>query len=273
MNTWIITGVTSGIGKELAKLCIRKQIAVIGVGRNQEKLQKVQQELGALFTPMCFDVSDTLAWDAFAKKLQEENRTDIACLVNNAGQLPSCKRFDAYSLEEIQRTMQTNFLAAVYASKALLPILLKYKQPTIANVTSSAALASMAGTSLYSASKAALKAFTESMREELKGLVRVVLLCPGTTKTDVFRNQAEDFKSNANHIGMRADVMAKKIFAAIQHKKRRAVIGFDAKMMDFLYRYFPRSTPATLSSVLKKSKMDAYQTMYRKEKNDKNGTN
>lgn len=273
MGTWIITGVTSGIGKELAKLCIAKGFSVLGVGRNTEKLEKLQAELGDAFTPVCFDVSSTDAWDGFAKRLKEEKRDDIVCLVNNAGVLPSCKRFDAYSLQEIQTVMQTNFLAAVYASKVLLPVLLKTHMPIIANVTSSAALASMAGTSLYSASKAALKAFTESMRAELVGKAHVVLLCPGTTKTDVFRNQAADFKRNANMVGISATAMAKKVYAAILRKKRRAVLGVDAKMMDSLNRWFPRSTPNMLSAFLKKSNMGAYAQIYKSENDDENGTN
>lgn len=69
---------------------------------------------------------------------------------------------------------------------------MKSSDPGIINIDSSAALMSLAGTSIYSASKAALKGFTEAVRNEFRGKVFVGLVCPGFTKTDIFREQKNE---------------------------------------------------------------------------------
>ena len=73
-------------------------------------------------------------------------------LVNNAGILPKFKRFDRYSDEEIERAININFYSCVYSVKTFLPMLLQSTDPGIVNIDSSAALMSLAGTSMYSAS-------------------------------------------------------------------------------------------------------------------------
>src|SRR5699024_365412 len=114
-------------------------------------------------------------------------RPDV--LNNNAASLPKLGRFGHYSVEAIEKAMTINFYSAVYSMHALLPLLLESSSPAIINIDSSAALMSLAGTSVYSASKAALKALTESMREEMRGRCYIGIVCPGFTKTDIFRNQ------------------------------------------------------------------------------------
>ena len=195
-KTCIVTGASGGMGAGIAAALIKKHgCNVIGIARNEFKMQRFIEELGPSyaeqFSYKLFDVSKRENWEEFAAEL-EENGTQIDVLINNAGILPKFKRFDRYDIDEIENAMNINFYSCVYSIKALLPMLLESENGAVINIDSSAALMSLAGTSVYSASKAAVKGFTESLREEFRGKLYVGLVCPGFTKTDIFRNQSTE---------------------------------------------------------------------------------
>ena len=81
-------------------------------------------------------------------------------------------------------------------------LLMETETPAIINVASSAALMALGGTSMYSASKAAVKGLTEAMREELRGEAYIGLVCPGFTKTDIFRNQKKSSSKSQKAMDM-----------------------------------------------------------------------
>lgn len=193
-KTVIVSGASSGIGKGLVKKLINDHCCnVIGIARNETKMKALVEELGekaSRFSYYLFDVSVKENWENFAKQINENNiRPDM--LINNAGILPRFDKFMHYSLEEIDSFMQINFYSCVYSMHAMLPIILKSQSAAIVNVASSAALCSLAGTSIYSASKAALKSMTDAVREEYRDQCYFGLICPGFTKTDIFHNQKQ----------------------------------------------------------------------------------
>ena len=245
-KTVIVTGASGGMGAGIAATLIKKHnCRVVGVARNEAKMLKFIEELGPMykdqFSYKLFDVSSREAWESFASELEEEGIVP-SVLVNNAGILPKFKRFDRYSYEEIEKAMNINFYSCVYGVKTFLPVLLTQDDPGIINVDSSAALMTLAGTSMYSSSKAALKGFTEALRVEFKGKCYVGLVCPGFTKTDIFRDQ-----SNAGGKGQKVmdmistdcDLMVKMIMFGIEHKRPMMVHGLDAHAMSIFNRLLP----------------------------------
>ena len=191
-KTVIVTGASSGMGKGITEKLIKEHgCKVLGVARSEKKMEALVAELGeyaSQFSYQLFDVSVRENWENYVAYLNENGiKPDV--LINNAGILPKFDRFEHYSVEDIEKAMNINFYSAVYSMHALLPLLLESSSPAIINIDSSAALMSLAGTSVYSASKAALKALTESMREEMRGRCYIGIVCPGFTKTDIFRNQ------------------------------------------------------------------------------------
>ena len=165
-KTVILSGASSGIGKGIAERLIKDHgCKVIGIARNEQRLINFKEELGNKgdnFTYYTFDVSQEEKWQELADTLEKENiKPDI--LINNAGILPKFDKFVNYSIDEIRKAMEINFYSCVYSMQALMPIILKSDCAAIVNVASSAALCSLAGTSVYSASKAALKGFTEAV--------------------------------------------------------------------------------------------------------------
>lgn len=269
-TTVIITGASSGMGKGLSEKLIRDHgCDVIGVARTESKLQAFKEELGSLghkFTYYPFDVSIKENWDSFALKLKEDNiQPDI--LINNAGILPKFSRFSKITLDDVNHTMQINFFSSLYAIDALLPTLLESKTPGIVNIASSAALCSLAGTSIYSASKGALKSFTDALREEHRKDCYVGLVCPGFTKTDIFRNQdktSDSAMKALNMVSTDCDKMVDLIEKGIWKKKGDMVFGMDAHAMSIGNRLLGTFCSHAASKVLEMSRLSIFRDVFEK---------
>ena len=267
-KTVILSGASSGIGKGIAERLIRDHgCKVIGIARNEERLLNFKKELGDKgdnFTYYTFDVSQEEKWYELANTLRKENiRPDM--LINNAGILPKFDKFVNYTIDEIRKAMEINFYSCVYSIKALMPLITESEVASIVNVASSAALCSLAGTSVYSASKAALKGFTEAMREEHRDNCYVALVCPGFTKTNIFRNQAESSSKSQKAmdlISTDCDKMVDYIINGIWKKKEKMVLGMDAHFMDKGYKLLGTACSKVSSKVMKISKLEMFENIF-----------
>lgn len=269
-KTVIVTGASGGMGAGIAATLIKKHgCRVVGVARSEAKMIKFIEELGPTyaeqFSYKLFDVSVKENWESFAKELADEGIVP-SVLINNAGILPKFKRFDRYSYEEIERAMNINFYSCVYGVKTFLPILLEQHKPAIINIDSSAALMTLAGTSMYSASKAALKGFTEALRVEFKDKMYVGLVCPGFTKTDIFRDQKNDGGKGQKVMDMIStdcDRMVKMIMFGIEHKRPMMVHGLDAHAMSIFNRMLPVMGSELFSLVMKVADIDLFNEVFK----------
>lgn len=269
-KTVVVTGASGGMGAGIAATLIKKHgCTVIGIARNEKKIMKFIDELGEenakRFSYRLFDVSVRENWESFAKELEEENIA-VDVLINNAGILPKFKRFDRYSYEEIERAMNINFYSCIYSVKTMLPILQKSSSPAIINIDSSAALMTLAGTSMYSASKAALKSFTEALRLEFAGKIYVGMVCPGFTKTDIFSGQGDVGKGRASKIiemiSTDCDKMVKMIMFGIERKMPMQVRGMDAHAMSICNRLLPVAGSKLYSTIMKAAKVDIFDEVF-----------
>ncbi|MBQ8502834.1 MAG: SDR family oxidoreductase [Clostridia bacterium] len=269
-KTVILSGASSGIGKDLTIRLIKDHgCKVIGIARTESKLAALKEELGNKadnFSYYTFDVSEKEKWFELAETLKKENiQPDI--LINNAGILPKFDRFANYTLEEVDKAMEINFFSSVYSMKALMPVIMKSESSAIINVASSAALCSLAGTSVYSASKAALKSFTDAVREEHRGEMYVGLVCPGFTKTDIFRNQSESSSKSEkamNMVSTDCDKMVDLIIDGMYHKKEDMVFGMDAHMMDVGNKALGTTCSKVASKVMEISGLEIFKEVFRR---------
>ncbi len=267
-KTVILSGASSGIGKGIAERLIKDHgCKVIGIARNEVRLLQFKEELGNKgdnFTYYTFDVSQEEKWQELADTLTKENiQPDI--LINNAGILPKFDKFVNYTIDEIKKAMEVNFFSCVYSMKALMPLILKSDSAAIVNVASSAALCSLAGTSVYSASKAALKGFTEAMREEHRDNCYIALICPGFTKTDIFRNQtksSDKAQKAMDLISTDCDKMVDYIIKGIWKKRDKMVLGMDAHFMDKGYKLLGTKCSLISSKVMKISGLDMFRSIF-----------
>lgn len=270
-KTVVVTGASGGMGAGIAATLIKKHnCTVIGVARSEPKMLKFIDELGesyaSKFSYKLFDVSVKENWESFAEELNA-NGTKVDVLINNAGILPKFKRFDRYSYEEIERAMNINFYSCIYSTKTLLPMLLESSSPAIINIDSSAALMTLAGTSMYSASKAALKGFTEALRVEFADKMYVSLVCPGFTKTDIFRDQGTESNDKGQKImdmiSTDCDIMVKRIMRGIENKYPMQVRGLDAHAMSIANRIAPVYGSKLFSSVMRMANVDIFKEVFK----------
>ncbi len=269
-KTCVVTGASGGMGAGIAATLIKKHgCRVIGVARSEPKMLKFIEELGPTyaeqFSYKLFDVSKKENWDNFVAELEAEGvKVDI--LINNAGILPKFKRFDRYDMDEIEKAININFYSCIYSTKAMLPMLLESSTPAIINIDSSAALMSLAGTTMYSASKAALKGFTEALREEFRGKMYVGLVCPGFTKTDIFRDQKNEGGKGQKVMDMIStdcDLMVKLIMFGIERKQALQVHGMDAHAMSVFGKLLPVNGSRLFSAVMKAANIDLFADVFR----------
>ena len=272
-KTVIVSGASSGIGKGLVKKLISDHgCNVIGIARNEKKIEALIRELGdyaRYFSYDLFDVSVKENWEQFAERLRARGiQPDL--LINNAGILPKFDKFTNYSLDDINHAMQVNFYSSVYSMSALLPLILQSQTPGIVNIASSAALCSLAGTSIYSASKAALKSLTESIREECRGQCYIGLVCPGFTKTDIFANQNKGNESDLSEralqmVSTSCNRMVHDIIKGIWKRRSNMVFGIDARLMDNTGKVFGVLVPWASSKVIKRAHLEMFSDVFEED--------
>lgn len=127
-TTVLITGVSSGIGRELTTVLIEKYSAkVFGVARREEKLISLKNKFGKSFDYFAADVSKLENWQSILKHV-ESNNIKIDVLINNAGTIHNFLPFFKLNIETIEKIMQINYFAAIYGMQTFLPMLFKSKK-------------------------------------------------------------------------------------------------------------------------------------------------
>lgn len=261
----IVTGASSGIGKEFCKILIEKyDVKVIAIARNEQKLidlKNSSEKIKNNLTYKLFDVGNLDSWQEFYEYLLNENiKPNI--LINCAGVLPPFKKFEDTTIEEVEKVFKTNFFSQVYSCKLLIPLLKSCGDGLIINVSSSSSLCTFGGISGYSSSKSASTFFTQSLACE-EDKVKVIVAMPGTTKTDIFKSQNKDEKANKiiNKIALSPNKVASKILNKAKRGKKRIIVGFDAHFMNFLYKVFPNLAPKIITKFLKNSKYKIFEKL------------
>lgn len=266
-KTVLITGGASGIGGGIARLLISKYACkVIAVILNDEGLEETIRALGNQkdnFAYLYYDVACRESWEEI-KKYLEEHEIQVDVLINNAGIFPPFGRYEQVSKEELERCIGVDFYSVAYSIQVMYPHIRKSASAAFVTVSSSSALAPLAGTAVYTAAKSASKALTECFACEHPELY-VGCVCPGFTKTGLFARQNEDMSKNRLISAFMSDrdKMVKKIVRGIRRKKRRMTYGADAKIMRFLNRLFPRTFPRFFRWIMKISRQKVFEDIFK----------
>ncbi|MBR2024712.1 MAG: SDR family oxidoreductase [Clostridia bacterium] len=253
----IITGASSGIGKEIAKVLTKDYgCTVYGIARNENRLNETKNLLGNKFIPYSMDVSLKENWFTFVDFLKNSG-VSVDILINCAGILPKFASFENTDICEYEKAISINYLSQVYGCKTVLPIM--NTGGAIVNVASSSALCPFSLVSGYTASKSASYHFTQSITNEIKNVSVSCVLC-GFVKTDIMKNQDINEKESELIKMFSADCnkTARKILRRVRRRKKRIVTGFDGHFMSGLYRLFPNFAPKFISWFLKKSGLNIF---------------
>jgi hypothetical protein len=234
-----VTGASAGLGEAFARRLARGGFDVTLVARRQGRLQALAEEL----RQQANVEADVLAADltAAADLARVESllaaRPAVDLLVNNAGVL-TVGRFAALDVEEEEALIRLNVVALVRLTRAALAPMLERRRGAIINVASVAGLVPARFTAGYCASKAFSISFTHALNEELRGSgVRVQLLCPGFTRTDLGLRPRLDTGSLPSWMWMTPEAVAK---ASIDHLDARAHVCVPGALNKILYLLLPR---------------------------------
>lgn len=189
-NTILMTGGGSGIGRALAEALHGVGNRLIISGRRRQALEAVvAANPGMTFYEL--DVEDPNAIKALAAQVVAEHPA-LNVLINNAGvMLAEDLLAEPFDLASAEATVTTNLLGPIRLTAALLPHLRRQRAAAVVNVTSGLAFVPMAATPTYSATKAALHAYSQSLRSQLQGTtVQVIELAPPAVATDLMPGHA-----------------------------------------------------------------------------------
>lgn len=254
----IVTGASSGIGRELCCLLVKKYgCTVYGVARSMKKIDAMWKDLDGKFIPTVMDVTYEKGWQMMAKAFESTN-TSPAILINCAGALPEFASLENADTDTYKSIMDLNYFSCVYACKSIMPIM--EKGGAVVNVSSASALCPFAGVSAYSASKAALERFSECIGQEKRDL-SVSCVMPGFVKTDIMKNQKmkEKDKSLVDRFSADTEKVAKKLLKGAIKRKKRIILGVDGHFLSFMFRTFPRFGPWIITKVVKKSGLGLFE--------------
>lgn len=185
-KTALITGATSGIGKATAALFAKNGIHLILCGRRQERLDDLEEKLGAITKvyTLNFDVRDK---EAVSKEINSlpEDFSKIDILINNAGNAHGMDTIDEGSLEDWDAMLDINVKGLLYVSKAVIPKMVARKDGHIINIGSTAGKEVYPRGNVYCASKHAVDAINQGMRMDLNAHgIRVGAVNPGLVETE-----------------------------------------------------------------------------------------
>ncbi|KAF2829092.1 NAD(P)-binding protein [Ophiobolus disseminans] len=191
-KTIVITGASSGIGKATAVEFAKTQpddLKLILTARREDTLKEVAREIegfakGVKVLPVKLDISKIDQVQAFVGNLPEEFK-DIDVLVNNAGLVKGMAQAPEISTADIDTMFSTNVTGLIAMTQAILPLLKAKDRGDIINIGSIAGREPYAGGSIYCATKAAVRSFTDAMRKELIATrIRVIVIDPGQVETE-----------------------------------------------------------------------------------------
>lgn len=223
----IITGASSGLGRETALLLSRSAAHVVIVARSKKRLKDVQDEIKQITgeSPLAVrcDISSEEDVASMAAKVKEKyDHVDV--LINNAG-IGKYRVSEEISNQEMRNHFETNFYGAYYCIKALLPLIKSQGAGYILNVGSLFGKIGFADVSVYAATKFALAGFTEGLRQELKPHgIGVGLLMPGPINTSFQDNRQEGERKASAFITLKPGRVAKVIEKMIQRNKKNVIL-------------------------------------------------
>lgn len=253
----ILTGAGSGMGKEMAIQLLHKGATVIALDISQENLEKLKNEnkSGQLFTYV-LDISNQ---DSILKFKEDYFKTYgvVDGLINNAGIIQPFVHINELGDSIIHRVMDVNFYGPVNLTKAFLPELLKRPEAHIVNTSSMGGFFPFPGQTIYGASKAALKLFTEGLYSELLDTnVHVTVVFPGAIATDITKNSNVNIggaeASTSTGMAMSASKAAHIIIRGMEKNKFKIYVGKDSKFMSFLYKVNSKGAIKFINKMMKK---------------------
>jgi len=237
----LITGASSGIGKETAIKFAKLGANIILVARKKDKLEQVANELKE------FNVSTLVCQCDVSKKDQVKEMSKIVLekfesvdiLVNNAG-FAIYGSVSDLTIDEIESQMETNYFGMIYCIKNFLPSMLKKKSGHIVNVASVAASFGLPGIASYCASKFAMLGFSEGLKHELKNTgVGITVVSPIMVRTNFFEHPSFENMPKFSPTSLSSETVAKTILKAANSPRLEIIVPSVVRGAVWMKNTFP----------------------------------
>jgi NAD(P)-dependent dehydrogenase (short-subunit alcohol dehydrogenase family) len=250
-RTAIITGAASGIGRAVAQCLARRGCHLALADVNEAGLEETARSCatGTRITYHRLDVSEREAIAAFPDEVRSAHpRVDL--LVNNAG-VAVGGTFEQVAEADFDWLIAINFFGVVRMTRAFLPLLKASDDARIVNISSIFGIIAPPGQTAYCASKFAVRGFSESLRQELKGTkIGVTVVHPGGVATSIARNARvpqtmtrEEFSAAVGPVEAQLKLppaaAAEAIVGAVERRQPRVIVGSDAKVAAMVERLAP----------------------------------
>ncbi len=257
-GTALVTGASSGIGMELARLIAADGYDLVLVARRQERLEELARELtvahGVSTRVIAADLSDAASPARIVEELDSE-RIAVDVLVNNAG-LGIYGQLWKSDISRQLEVVQVNVVTLTELTGRLLPGMVSRRRGRVVNVASTAAFQPGPYMAVYYATKAYVLSFSEAIAQELKGTgVTVTALCPGPTITE-FQEAAglEDTWLFRGPLVMDAAKVARAGWSAARRGKRVVIPGLGNKLLKATVRFSPRRLVTAVAGSIQKKR-------------------
>ena len=254
----VVTGAGNGMAREVTLELLRRGARVAAVDINQAALDETMKLAGAASARVSthiVDVSD-LAQVAALPAAVIAAHGQVDGVMNIAGIIHKFRKVQDLSYDDIHRIFNINFFGTVHMVKEFLPHLLARPEAQILNVSSMGGYVPVPGQTMYGASKAAIKLFSEGLRSELLGTpVGVCVLFPGAIATNMPVNSGIMTSQEAEAMAKQgaakfkttpAPLAGTMIVEAFESNRFHSFVGSDAKMMDILSRIMPERAALTI---------------------------
>lgn len=242
----VITGASSGIGRETALRFAARGASVVAAARNRLALGSLVREIQRQGRRCHAVVTDVADWPQVKRLAQEAagafGRIDV--WVNNAAVIEYAT-VDQMTIEEFDRVIRVNLLGTIYGAKAALEHMKRQDSGTIINVASIVAERAVPLLAAYCASKYGIKGFTQSLRLELereKSRIKVSLILPASVNTPLFNHARSKIRVKPMPLPPVYDprVVADAIVHAAEHPRPRIVVGGGGRFLGVVERLSPR---------------------------------
>src|SRR4051794_21045156 len=249
-RTALVTGASSGIGAEIARVLAHRGCALTLVARRADRLEQLAAELSAKVSVdvVPADLADESGVATVEHRLRSK---PVELVASNAG-VGTGGAFHTLPLDDELQEIRLNVLAVVRLTRAALPPMVEAGRGGVLNVGSLAGDQPLRGSATYSATKAYVTTFSESIAAELRGTgVHVTVVKPGFTYTEMGGDEAPDPASFlGRRIWLQADRVARDAVDAVEKGRLICVPGAQWKTLNGLVQALPRPVVRSLSSRL-----------------------
>ncbi len=257
--TALVTGASSGIGRELAKLLAHDRHDLALVGRDRARLDELASDLSRRFSVaalvLVHDLADPAAPAAIARELSDRAVT-VDVLVNCAG-FGTAGLFAEAPISTQLELIQVNVAAPTQLTALFLPGMIERRRGRILNVASTAAFQPGPFMAVYFASKSYLLSFSEALASELRGTgVTVTTLCPGTTRTE-FHERAglKPVFPFRGPLVSSSEAVARAGYAGLMRGKGLVIPGLANRFFVHAQRLAPRRLTTAITRKLQASRI------------------